>query len=106
MARFIAGVDDVTPNDLRRLTVAYPPDVVKAGSLVGCPLIIYQPETIPAGGLDGGFIFVAGERSVPAYRPITRAEDAAPLAAGRPPPWPPRPPPRRWRRPSARWSQC
>jgi hypothetical protein len=49
----------------------------------------------------------AGPASPPSRdRPITRAEDAAPLAAGRPPPWPPRPPPRRWRRPSARLSQC
>jgi hypothetical protein len=92
MARLIAGVDD----DLRPLTVrgAYPPVAVPAGGLVGGLPITYPPDTIPAGGLEGGFVFVAGERNVPAYRPFTRAEDAAPLAAGGPPPWPPRPPPR------------
>jgi hypothetical protein len=31
-------------------------------------------------------ILIAGERNVPSYRPLTRAEDAAPLAAGGPPP--------------------
>jgi hypothetical protein len=53
---------------------------------MGGPLIYYSPDTIPAGSLRGGSVLVAGERNVPAYRPLTRAEDTAPLAVGGPPP--------------------
>jgi hypothetical protein len=76
MARLIAGVDD----DLRPLPVIDPPGADPAGDLAGGPPA-YPPDTIPAGGLGGGFVFLAGERNVPAYRPITRAAAVAPPAA-------------------------
>ena len=74
LPRYRAAIIAVVDDDLRRLTDTVPSPVA------------YPPEAIPAGGLDGGFVFVDGHRCVPAYSPITQAEDAVPLAAEAPPP--------------------